>query len=304
VGLQIDLMTLWHSIDLIAIVVVAMLISRAVVIFTLVPLVGKLPGSESIGRPFQKVMYWGGLRGAIALAIVLSLPEVEFKDTLIAIVMGAVLFTLVVQGLSIEKLVKFLGLDALSASDNLAKLEGDMHARQEGLHRLNSLVSGGLFSQRVADNIKEKCERNIAELDKEIDDLNQTLQHDEKSAIFAMRCLAREKTRVYELFSRGLINEWAFRELDHTISVQLDDVRHNGILPVANIRMSTGKVMDLFVIRVLESIPGLGAVAERLRTSRIIRDYDVSWGRYRSANSVLHSFDDMTGEAESEREAI
>jgi CPA1 family monovalent cation:H+ antiporter len=304
VGLQIDLMSLWHSIDLIAIVVVAMLISRAVVIFTLVPLVGKLPNSESIGRPFQQVMYWGGLRGAIALAIVLSLPEVEFKDTLIAIVMGAVLFTLVVQGLSIEKLVKFLGLDALSPSDNLAKLEGDMHARQEGLHRLNSLVSGGLFSQRIADNIREKCERNIAELDEEIDHLNQTLQHDEKSAIFAMRCLAREKTRVYELFSRGLINEWAFRELDHTIAVQLDDVRHNGILPAANIRMSAGKAMDLFIIRVLEAIPGLSAGAERLRTSRIIRDYDVSWGRYRSASSVLRSFDDMTGEANSEREAI
>jgi CPA1 family monovalent cation:H+ antiporter len=304
VGLQIDLMALWQSIDLIAIVVGAMLISREVVIFTLVPLVGKLPNSESIGMPFRQVMYWGGLRGAIALAIVLSLPDFEVKDTLIAIVMGAVLFTLVVQGLSIEKLVKILGLNALSSSDNLAKLEGDMHARQEGLHRLKSLVSGGLFSQRIADNIREKCERNIAELDEEIKNLNQTLNHDEKSSIFGMRCLAREKTRVYELFSRGLINEWAFRELDHTITVQLEDVRHNGVLPAANIRMSLGKAMDLFVIRVLESIPGLGSFAERLRTSRIIRDYDVSWGRYRSANSVLHSFDDMTGEAESEQEAI
>ena len=304
VGLQIDLISLWNSIDLIAIVVIAMLISRAVVIFTLVPLVGKLSGSEPIGMPFRKVMYWGGLRGAIALAIVLSLPDFEVKDTLVAIVMGAVLFTLVVQGLSIEKLVKFLGLDALSASDNLAKLEGDMHARQEGLHRLNSLVSGGLFSQRIADNIQEKCERNIKELDEEIKNLNQTLGHDEKSSIFAMRCLAREKTRVYELFSKGLINEWAFRELDHTITVQLEDVRHLGILPAANIRISIGKAMDLFAIRVLESVPGLGPIAERLRTSRIIRDYDVSWGRYRSANSVLHSFDDMTGEAESEREAI
>ncbi|MBT7371327.1 MAG: hypothetical protein HN816_11805, partial [Gammaproteobacteria bacterium] len=151
VGLQIDLVVLWQSIDLIALVVGAMLISRAIVIFGVVPLLGKFPGAEAIGLPFQSVMYWGGLRGAIALAIVLSLPPFDYKDTLISIVMGAVLFTLVVQGLSIEKLVKYFGLNALSLSDSLAKLEGDRDARQEGLERLNSLVSGGLFSQRIAD---------------------------------------------------------------------------------------------------------------------------------------------------------
>ena len=72
VGLQIDLVVLWESVDLIALVVVAMLISRAIVIFTVVPLIGRMPGAEPIGMPFQTVMYWGGLRGAIALAIVLG----------------------------------------------------------------------------------------------------------------------------------------------------------------------------------------------------------------------------------------
>ena len=83
VGLQMDLMVLWHSADLIALVVAAMLVSRAIVIFGVVPLLGKLPSAEVIERPFQMVMYWGGLRGAIALAIVLALPPFEYKDTLI-----------------------------------------------------------------------------------------------------------------------------------------------------------------------------------------------------------------------------
>ena len=42
-----------------------MLISRAFVVFGVVPLLGKLPGSEPIEFPFRAVMYWGGLRGAI-----------------------------------------------------------------------------------------------------------------------------------------------------------------------------------------------------------------------------------------------
>ncbi len=303
VGLQIDLLVLWESIDLIAWVVGAMLVSRAVVVFGFVPVLGKLPGSEPIGLPFQQVMYWGGLRGAIALAIVLSLPaSFEEKDTLVALVMGAVLFTLVVQGLSIEKLVKFLGLDSLSAPDALTKLEGDRNAREEGLSRLNTLVDGGLFSQRIADNIREKCERNLAELEEEIAALNSAMDTGEKSTIMAMRCLAREKARVYELFSKGLINEWAFRELDYTLAVQLDDVRHKGEMPTASIKTSIGKAMDLFIIRLFEAVPGLGAIAEKMRTSRIIRDYDVAWGRYRSANSVLSDFDNIVGDGHTDRE--
>ena len=304
VGMQIDLVALWASIDLIIVVVVAMLISRAVVVFSFAPLLSKLPGADPIDMPYRQVMYWGGLRGAIALAIVLSLPPFDYKDTLIAVVMGAVLFTLVVQGLSIEKLVKFLGLNALTASDSLAKLEGEKHAREEGLHRLNSLVSGGLFSQRIADNIQERCERNLADLDLEISKLTGTMKPEDKSSNLAMRCLAREKARVYELFSKGLINEWAFRELDHTIAVQLDDVRHNQLMPTANIKVSIGKAIDLLLIRMLEFAPGLSRIAERLRTSRIIRDYDVAWGRFRSANSVLHGFDEIVGETDSGEQVI
>ena len=295
VGLQIDLVVLWESVDLIALVVVAMLISRAIVIFTVVPLIGRMPGAEPIGMPFQSVMYWGGLRGAIALAIVLALPPFDYKDTLISLVMGAVLFTLVVQGLSIEKLVKFLGLDALSLSDSLAKLEGDKNARVEGLKRLNSLVSSGLFSQRIADNLREKSEQSLSELGAEIEALNSTMTKVEMAKILAMRCLAREKTRFYELFSDGLINESAYRELGHTIAVQIDEVRHRGLMPTVKAEKSIGKAVFEVITNMFE-VAGARALAERLSTSSIIRDYDVAWGRYRAANSVLRGLDTIASE--------
>ncbi|HAT28685.1 MAG TPA: hypothetical protein DCS89_16840, partial [Gammaproteobacteria bacterium] len=295
VGLQIDLVVLWESVDLIALVVVAMLISRAIVIFTVVPLIGRMPGAEPIGMPFQSVMYWGGLRGAIALAIVLALPPFDYKDTLISLVMGAVLFTLVVQGLSIEKLVKFLGLDALSLSDSLAKLEGDKNAREEGLKRLNSLVSGGLFSQRIADNLREKSEQSLSELGAEIETLNSTMTKAEMAKILAMRCLAREKARFYELFSHGLINESAYRELEHTIAVQIDEVRHRGLMPTVKAEKSIGKAVFEVFTNMFE-VAGARALAERLSTSSIIRDYDVAWGRYRAANSVLQRLDAIASE--------
>lgn len=297
VGLQIDLVVLWQSIDLILIVAAAMLVSRAIVIFGVVPLVGRLPGSESIGIPFQAVMYWGGLRGAIALAIVLSLPELGYKDTLISLVMGAVLFSLVVQGLSIEHLVKFLGLNALSLPEQFARLEGDRYARQQALERLGSLVRDGLFSQRIADNLREKCERNLQDLNEEIESLNSSMSQADMARILAMRCLAREKTRFYKLFSRGLINEWSYKALDHAVDVQIDEVRHRGLMPTAEIQPSIGQVVNHVMVNLFSRV-GAHAMVERLSTSRIIRDYEVAWGRYRAANSVLQGLETLAGESQ------
>lgn len=295
VGMQIDLVTLWHSVDLIAWVALAMLVSRLAVVFGLVPLVGKLPGSEPIGMPWQIVMYWGGLRGAIALAIVLSLPHFAYKDTLVAVVMGAVLFTLVVEGLTIETLVKWLGLDKLSLADDLARLEGDRQARKEGLERLGALMRGGMFSERVARTIREQCERELNELDAELKRLHAGMEPDQVLRLLAMRCLGREKARYHELFARGLITEWAFRELDHTTNVQLDEVRHRGRMPTTRSGISPGKALDLFLMKVLDKLPGFGDIVEQLRTQRIIRDYDVAWGRYRGAASVLSGLGGLAG---------
>lgn len=289
VGMQIDLGALWASIDLIILVFVCMLISRAVVVFGAVPLIGKIPGSDAIGMPYRMVMYWGGLRGAIALAIVLALPnEFAYKDTLVAVVMGAVVFTLVFQGLSIEALVKRLKLDQLSLADQLAKLEGDRDARSEGLTRMRDLAKGGFFSQRIADNIEEKGSRQIEELDSNISVIHDSMGQDEMLKTLALRCMVREKSRYRELFAQGLINEFAYRELNHTMDVQMDGARHDGQLPNATVETSIGKRFSFLLMAVMAFLPGFRGYLETLRTQWIVRDYGVAWGRHRASQSVLN----------------
>ncbi len=78
--------------------IAAVLISRAIGIFTFIPLLGKIPGIEPIPRNWTPVLYWGGVRGAVTLALALSLPiELEYWWTVQSVAYGVVLFTLFFQ---------------------------------------------------------------------------------------------------------------------------------------------------------------------------------------------------------------
>ena len=52
------------------------------------------------------ILTWGGLRGGIAVALALSLPLNEYKPTILTITYGIVLFSIIVQGLTIKPLVE------------------------------------------------------------------------------------------------------------------------------------------------------------------------------------------------------
>jgi CPA1 family monovalent cation:H+ antiporter len=62
---------------------------------------------KKINKNFPYIMTWGGLRGGISIALALSLPESDYKDVLVAITYITVLFSVVVQGLSLGMLVNY-----------------------------------------------------------------------------------------------------------------------------------------------------------------------------------------------------
>jgi CPA1 family monovalent cation:H+ antiporter len=51
------------------------------------------------------VLTWGGLRGGISIALALSLPEMAEKSLILAATYAVVLFTIVIQGLSLRAVV-------------------------------------------------------------------------------------------------------------------------------------------------------------------------------------------------------
>ena len=89
--------------------VVAVLVGRALSVYLLVPVSNAL--TEKIPLRWQHVIVWGGLRGALALALALSLDS-TFPDCarVLDLTFGVVVFSILVQGLTVKPLLRILGL--------------------------------------------------------------------------------------------------------------------------------------------------------------------------------------------------
>jgi CPA1 family monovalent cation:H+ antiporter len=101
--LVIEFKTSYIIIGLLTILIV--LLSRVVVVY--LPTLF-LPRLTNINNSEAKLIVWGGLRGGLSLALVLSLPESEAKDLLMIATYMCVVFSILVQGLTIEKVAKRL----------------------------------------------------------------------------------------------------------------------------------------------------------------------------------------------------
>ena len=115
IGLSITLGMLVDSAGAIALGVVGILVGRAIVVYAI--LGGASHAVRAIGRgsavptAWLHVLFWAGLRGAVAVALALSLPEdLPQRAHLQTITFGIVLFTLIAQGGTISWVVgKVLG---------------------------------------------------------------------------------------------------------------------------------------------------------------------------------------------------
>ncbi|WP_171172784.1 cation:proton antiporter [Ruegeria sp. HKCCA0370] len=156
---------------LLAVVVLAATLARAAVLFGLLPLLTTIGLSPAVERPYRTAMLWGGLRGAVTLALALAVTEsthvpLETKRLVGILATGFTLFTLIVQGTTLRTVITKLGLDKLTPLDTalsrqvvavaLQSVREDVSRTAENYNLTHQIVRNEAkqFSERLDDAVK------------------------------------------------------------------------------------------------------------------------------------------------------
>ncbi|MDQ7091063.1 MAG: cation:proton antiporter [Methylococcales bacterium] len=123
IGLSVNVFTLLSHWNLILLAAAAVAIARAFSIYLLTPLTTYIFKLPKISLHERHIMWWGGLKGGLAIAVVLSIPDsLPEKKMLIELTLGVVLVSLLLNATTIKMLIHWLKLDQLSSEEN-AELE-------------------------------------------------------------------------------------------------------------------------------------------------------------------------------------
>jgi len=96
-----------NVISIIMIAILVVILGRAAAVYPLSMLFNR--STLKIEKNHQHILFWGGLRGALALALALGLPvNIQNRDQIITAAFGVVAFSIFVQGLTITPLLRRL----------------------------------------------------------------------------------------------------------------------------------------------------------------------------------------------------
>jgi CPA1 family monovalent cation:H+ antiporter len=223
VGLETQLTAMFAHSRAIAWGVLALLLSRIVAVYGLMPLLNRL--AEPVPFRWLHVLFWGGLRGSLSIALALSLPlTLERRSELVLVIFGVVVFSLLVQGLTIAPMLKWLRLgEKKPGVREYEALQGQLLADTAALAELDSLRNRGVITTRVYDDLRtalsethQKLSERLAQLDK----VERVVERQQEDRI-RLHLVSVKKARLNELLHEGLITDDVHREVGGLIDQEL-----------------------------------------------------------------------------------
>lgn len=218
VGLLVDLASLIGDFWYILFAVLLVQVSRASLVYSLVPLAEKIFSLPHVTLGERHIMFWGGLKGGLAIAIVLSLPvDLPGRELLIHLTLGVVLFTMLVNAPSIRPLIKMLGIDQLTPEERAELRRGIIGARKEVDSILGHFREYGLLTRASQHTVQ-------SDTDTMLESWLPDVVGDDEFRHQRLNVLNAEYQEMDDLFRAGVLSQYAYLDLRSEIVRKRDHI--------------------------------------------------------------------------------
>lgn len=224
IGLQVRIADLLHAWQPTLLAIGAVLLGRVLSVYSLVPVSNLL--TAVIPFRWQHVLVWGGMRGALSLALVLSLSRsFPYREQILTMTFGVVAFTIIVQGLTIKPLLRLLKV-ATSNEDEYERARVRRIAISSSRAELDELLRTNLVSAPVYERLRRELDAGLEEIETEIADLysKDQARAAEEMQMARMRLIAAEKGSIEQALRDGLISSQTARKMMDDADQRLDQL--------------------------------------------------------------------------------
>jgi len=265
---------------------------RAASIFSLFPLLKKI--GPKIDHEKALVLTWGGLRGAVSLALALSLAQdaaiaQQIREQILFLTAGIVVLTIAINGSSMEWLLARLNLDRLPPAKEATIKKAQQALEQQSEDFLLKIETSPFFD--LIRDVQLLPEPNNIASDSPMDKNSSTLhkQPDKQLDIAFMRqLLGIERSAYWNQFEKGYIGRHTSFILTHAVEQALDNE------PVIAPRPDLDHIFKTpSHPRWLYRIPMMGHSVNDWLFSRLSLGYDVARGFVEAQEEMRKHLDEL-----------
>jgi monovalent cation:H+ antiporter, CPA1 family len=217
----------------ILVIILIVVIARIVSVYLSVSAVNIFKLEENIPQNWRQLLSWGSLRGALAIVMVMLIPDTmtlpgwtfdfSIKDFITALTIGCIYFTLLIKATTIGFIIRKLKIDALSAHEELGYYKSKALIYQDMINKLDAMLSDKQLSedqhQRLSHYYRNLHDQNVKDSRHVFADASHVIE-----GMIRLYALSLEKAELKEIYRRGEINEAIYKKILNMLEIQISRV--------------------------------------------------------------------------------
>ncbi|MBE9074547.1 sodium:proton antiporter [Microcystis sp. LEGE 08355] len=162
IGIEINPLTLWQTLPSIVLVILAYQLGRILSVYSLLWVLRWI--DRPIPLRWQHILILGNIKGSLSMALAVAIPlALTGRELIIELVFGAVLFSLVIQGLALPWLIKKLNISQVSAvTREIGQLQLQLIASKAAQDELANLLKSGVLPKAVYEELWASYQAKVA----------------------------------------------------------------------------------------------------------------------------------------------
>jgi len=217
------------------VIIAVVMVGRAVSVYSVVGILNAFKKEEHISWEWQHLLAWGSLRGALAITMVLLIPDsatyfgwehdFSVKDFIMAMTIGCVYFTLFVKATTMSRMMHTLKIDTFNDLEYMEYREGKVYVYAQTLLTLLSLLRNKTIDEEVYVTLRKKY---LAFYHRAFDDFSKKTSESKLLFERAIRAYAIgiEKRSIGELYEKGSVSEIVYRRVIGKLEFQMRKIEH------------------------------------------------------------------------------